>query len=331
MIECRPPEGGHVGWIPDRYGGATLKIEHQLIETNGVTLHVATAGPPDGKLVLLLHGFPEYWYGWRHQIPVLAAAGFRVVVPDQRGFNESERPEGVTQYATAELAADAAGLIRAFGRESAFVVGHDFGATVAWWLSLTEPSMVERLVILNVPHPRVFQKALRGSLRQMRKSWYILLFQIPRLPEALLSRNDMASLASSLRSSAKPTSFTDDDIERYIGVWRPAGALTAMLNWYRAALRHQPPAPKSWRIGMPALIIWGAEDIALDLSLAQQSLDMCDDGRLVVIDDATHWVQHDAIDRVNAELLSFLDGPSALDNSLVGGSISHEVSGVPVG
>ena len=166
MIESRPPEGGHVGWIPDRYGGATLKIEHQLIETNGVTLHVATAGPPDGKLVLLLHGFPEYWYGWRHQIPVLAAAGFRVVVPDQRGFNESERPEGVTPYATAELAADAAGLIRAFGRESAFVVGHDFGATVAWWLSLTEPSMIERLVCRRRdPRARALARHLTRSPR----------------------------------------------------------------------------------------------------------------------------------------------------------------------
>lgn len=283
-----------------------LEIEHQLIETNGITLHVATAGPPDGKPVLLLHGFPEFWYGWRHQIPVLAAAGFRVVVPDQRGYNESERPEGVRQYAPAELAADAAGLIRAFGLESAIVVGHDFGANVAWWLALTKPSMVQRLVILNVPHPRVFQKALRSSLHQMRKSWYILYFQIPWLPEAMLSRNDMASMVRLLRSSAKPTTFTDADIEQYVGVWRREGAMNAMLNWYRAAARHAPRAPQDWRIVMPTLMIWGAEDSALDLSMAQSSIDMCDDGRLVVIDDATHWVQHDAADRVNTLLLAFL-------------------------
>lgn len=287
-------------------GGVNLEIEHQLIRTNGVTLHVATAGPPDGRLVLLLHGFPEFWYGWRHQIPVLAAAGFRVVVPDQRGYNESERPDGVRRYAPAELAADAAGLIRAFGRASAIVVGHDFGANVAWWLALTQPSMVERLVILNLPHPRVFLNAVGSSLRQMRRSWYMLFFQVPWLPEALLSRNEMASLASALRSSAKPSTFTDADLATYLGAWRRPGALKAMVNWYRAGARHLPRAPQDWRIAMPTLIIWGAEDVALDLSLAQQSIDMCSDGRLVVIDDATHWVQHDAADRVNALLLEFL-------------------------
>jgi len=284
----------------------SVEIEHQLIRTNGVTLHVATSGPPEGRLVLLLHGFPEFWYAWRRQIPVLAAAGYRVVAPDQRGYNESDRPQDVRQYAPAELAADAAGVIRAFGRESAIVVGHDMGANVAWWLALTQPSTVERLVILNVPHPKVFLKALRSSWRQLRRSWYILYLQIPWLPEALLSRNDMASMVRSLRASAKPTTFTDDDIERYVGAWRRPGALKAMVNWYRAAARHQPRAPDDWRVGMPTLIIWGAQDVALDLSMAQSSVEMCDDGRLVVIDDATHWVQHDAADRVNGSLLEFL-------------------------
>ena len=281
-------------------------IEHQRIRTNGVTLHVATAGPPDGRLVLLLHGFPEFWYAWRHQMPVLAAAGYRAVAPDQRGYNESDRPEGVRQYAPAELAADAAGLIRAFGRESSIVVGHDFGANVAWWLALTQPSMVERLVILNVPHPRVFLEALRSSLRQLRRSWYILYLQIPWLPEALLSRQAMAPMVRSLTASAKPTTFTDEDIERYLGAWRRPGALTAMVNWYRAAARHHPRAPKDWRVVMPTLIIWGAADVALDPSMAQSSIEMCADGRLVLIDDATHWVQHDAADRVSESLLDFL-------------------------
>lgn len=283
-----------------------MELEHQLIKTNGITLHVVTAGPMDGKLVLLLHGFPEFWYGWRHQIPALAAAGYRVVVPDQRGYNESDKPDGIRMYSPAELVADAAGLIRAFGRESAIVVGHDFGANVAWWLALTHPSMVERLVILNVPHPKVFLKVLRSNVRQLFKSWYIFFIQIPWLPEAMLAGNKMTGILRAFKNSAKPSTFSDEDIARYVEAWSHEGAMNAMLNWYRAALRHGPPEPQNWRLAMPVQMIWGAKDVALDLSLAQPSIDMCDDGRLVVIDDATHWVQHDAADRVSALLLEFL-------------------------
>ncbi len=283
-----------------------MDVEHHLIKTNGITLHVAAAGPEDGQLVILLHGFPEFWYGWRHQIPALAAAGYRVVAPDQRGYNESDKPAGIRNYATPEEVADVVGLIQAFGREKAVVIGHDFGANVAWWTALTHPHMVEKLGILNVPHPKVFFETLRRSPRQLLKSWYIFGIQIPRLPEASLSRNNFAGMLRAFTQSAKPDTFTSDDLEKYREAWRREGALTAMLNWYRAAMRHQPPNPASWRLAMPALMIWGANDIALSASMAQPSIDQCDNGRLVIIDDATHWVQHDASERVNALLLEFL-------------------------
>ena len=161
--------------------------EHKLIATNGITLHAVTAGPEDGPLVLLLHGFPEFWYGWRRQIPALAAAGFRVLAPDQRGYNLSDKPRELSAYRLDALAADALGLIDAAGRERAFVVGHDWGAMVAWWLALVAPQRVERLAILNVPHPYVFRRHLMNDAEQQKRSIYAGFFQLPWLPQSALS------------------------------------------------------------------------------------------------------------------------------------------------
>lgn len=280
-------------------------FQARLIKTNGITLNALTAGPEDGPLVLLLHGFPEFAYGWRHQISALAAAGYFVVAPDQRGYNLSDKPDGVHSYKIDELVADAVGVIRTLGREKAFVVAHDWGANVAWWLALKHPELVEKLVIMNVPHPKVFFKTIRSNIRQLLKSWYIFSIQVPWLPEKLMTMNNAAGMERAFRGSAKETTFTAEDIEKYREAWLRPGAMTAMLNWYRAALRHQPDKPPSWRVTVPTLMLWGKQDVALDASMAQPSIDLCDDGRLVMYDDATHWVQHDAADRVNAELLGF--------------------------
>ena len=170
-------------------------------------MHVAEAGPADGPLVVLLHGFPEFWYGWRHQIGALAAAGYRVLAPDQRGYHLSDRPRGLDAYAVDRLAADVIGLIAARGRDTATVVGHDWGAGVAWWLALRHPSWLERMAILNVPHPAVLLRHLRRDPTQWLRSWYILFFQLPRLPEALLRANDYAGMARGLRRSAQAGTF----------------------------------------------------------------------------------------------------------------------------
>jgi epoxide hydrolase 4 len=281
-------------------------FQDRLIKTNGITLHALTAGPEDGPLVLMLHGFPEFSYGWHNQIPVLAEAGYFVVAPDQRGYNLSDKPEGVHRYKIENMVADAAGMIKVLGREKAFVIGHDWGGNVAWWLALTHPEMVEKLVIMNVPHPKVFVKMIRSNIRQLFKSWYIFAVQIPRLPEAMLLRNNAADIERAFLDSAKKATFSTGDIEKYREAWLCPGAMTAMLNWYRAALRHPPDDPASWRVTVPTLMLWGKQDVALDEAMAQPSIELCDDGQLVMYEDATHWVQHDAADRVNAELLAFL-------------------------
>jgi pimeloyl-ACP methyl ester carboxylesterase len=275
--------------------------------TNGVRLHVVEAGPDHGPLVVLLHGFPELWYGWRRQIPALAAAGFRVLVPDQRGYNTSDKPAGIASFRLEALAADVVGLMAEAGRERALVVGHDWGAIVAWWLALARPERVERLAVLNAPHPAVMRRHLLSSLRQLRRSWYMLFFQLPLLPELWLSRADHAQLARAVRGGRRGT-CTQADLAVYRRAWSEPGALTAMVNWYRAGLRDAMRRLPGSRVGVPTLVLWGARDRFLGREMAVPSAELCADGRLVLLEGATHWVQHDQAEAVNDHLVRFLRG-----------------------
>ena len=274
--------------------------------TNGINLHVVMAGPPDGPLVLLLHGFPEFWYGWRRQIPALAAAGYHVWAPDQRGYNRSDKPAGVAAYGIETLAKDVVGLIEASGREQVYLVGHDWGAAVAWWVAGRYPERVKKLAILNVPHPAVMQRTVREDAEQRKKSWYIFFFQLPWLPEKSLSDNGYTNAIRALKGSSRRGTFSDQDIAAYRQAWSQPGALTGMLNWYRAVARNQGTGVSLGRIRVPTLMIWGANDIALSRSMAQPSIDLCDDGRLIFLEEASHWVQHEEPETVNRLLLEFL-------------------------
>jgi pimeloyl-ACP methyl ester carboxylesterase len=289
-----------------RGGDAGLTaLEHLTLPGHGVRLHAVAAGPADGPLVLLLHGFPEFWYGWRHQLAPLAAAGFRVVVPDQRGYNWSDRPRGVRSYNLDELALDVVCLIDALGRERAAVAAHDWGGAVGWWLGMKHADRLDRLAILNMPHLAVMRRHLWTSLRQLRRSSYIFFFQLPGLPERSLSRDDWKSAAKALQWTSRRGTFSDADLAVYREAWAQPGALTAMLDWYRAALRARPRWPRDRRVHVPALLIWGTQDRFLGAEMAQPSIDLCDDGRLVLVPEATHWVQHEEAARVNRLLIDF--------------------------
>jgi epoxide hydrolase 4 len=286
-------------------------LHEEIISTNGVQLHLMQAGPEDGPLVILLHGFPEFWFGWRGQIHPLAEAGFRVWAPDQRGYNLSDKPQGVSAYHIDILARDIVGLIDAAGEEKAIVVGHDWGAAVAWHLADHFPERVAKLVVMNVPHPTVMMKTLWKSFSQLRKSWYMFFFQIPRLPEWFLGKNNAQGAAELLQRSGKSSTFKPEDLAYYREAWTQPGALTGMINWYRSAIRSgfKGPAgspPTTSRITAPTLMIWGKRDVALSHEMAQPSIDLCQDGRLVFFDQATHWVQHDEAEAVNQLLLDFL-------------------------
>jgi len=273
---------------------------------NGVRLHVVQAGPEDGPLVLLLHGFPEFWYGWRKQIEPLALAGLRVLAPDQRGYNLSQKPAGIRSYSIEVLARDVLELIGSTGRETAMLVGHDWGAAVAWWVALRYPDRLTRLAILNVPHPSVMARALRRSWRQRIRSWYMIFFQMPWLPEFALRSGTWRGLERALLETSRQGAFTASDLELYRRAWAQPGALRSMLHWYRALLRPQPRIPVRDRIRVPTLILWGAHDFALERWMAEASAELCDEVRLMVFEEATHWVQHEEPERVNRALLEFL-------------------------
>ena len=280
-------------------------MEFVSVATNGIKLNVAQSGPVDGPLMILLHGFPEYWYGWQQHIPVLAQSGFRVWAPDQRGYNTSDKPTGVRDYSLDQLVADVDGLIDAAGRTRAIVVGHDWGAAVAWWMASTRSERLDKLVILNVPHPRVMQRLLLTSVRQLLRSWYIFALQIPGLPEWAGPRNNWRDLVQTMRTSSLPDTFSDADFDMYRCAWSQPGAYSAMLNWYRAALRYRIRAPTPTRIPVPTLILWGKQDKFIGPEGAELSLALCDHGELVMFDDNTHWLQHERPAEVCQRIIAF--------------------------
>ena len=283
-----------------------MELEHSTIETNGIKLHVVQAGPQSGVPVVLLHGFPEFWYGWRNQIPALVAEGCRVIVPDQRGYNLSDKPKGVNNYDVYTLVEDIIGLIDALGYEKVNLVGHDWGAVVAWTLAIKYPERLHKLSILNVPHPAVMKRFLTRDFEQMRRSWYIFFFQLPWIPERFMSAENWRGAVGALRGSGKIHTFTNEDIEKYKEAWSQPGAMMSMINWYRAVIRHMPKLTKELRIKVPTLMMWGMKDFALTHRMARPSMDYVDDGNLILFPEATHWVQHDAAEEVNHYLTDFI-------------------------
>lgn len=284
--------------------GELPSLEEITIQNGAVSLHLVEAGPADGPLAILLHGFPEFWYGWRRQIASLAAAGFRVVVPDQRGYNLSSKPAGVESYAMAHLVSDVVAIADQLGHERFFLAGHDWGAAVAWSVALQHPERVARLAILNVPHPSVMLRFLRTNRRQMRRSWYIFWFQVPKLPEMMFSARGFRAGTRALVGSSHAGTFSEDDLARYREAWSQPGALTAMIHWYRAVFRHRAKfADRTVRV--PTRILWGERDAFLLREMAEASLRYCTDAELIRFPDATHWLQHEEAERVAEVLVEF--------------------------
>ena len=266
-----------------------------------VRLHWIEAG--SGQPVVLLHGFPEFGHAWRHQLPALAAAGFRAVAPDMRGYNLSSRPSGHLHYTVQRLAGDVAGLVKALGGGPVHLVGHDWGGVVAWYVAMHHPELVDRLVILNAPHPAIFRREIVKP-DQFFRSWYVYFFQLPGLPEWAIRRNDFGVLERIFRHDpVHPGAFTESDIGRYKDAAARPGALTAMLNYYRAA-RLPRPEPKAVRA--PTLLIWGMRDQALSPRNTEGLEEWVPDLRIERIPNSSHWVMSDVPERVNELLAGFL-------------------------
>lgn len=283
-----------------------IKIRQDEAQIGGVKIHYATAGTGD-KLVVLLHGFPEFWYSWRHQIVALSE-DYTVVAPDLRGFNLSDKPKETSAYDIDKVADDVIGLIRHFGREKAFVIGHDWGASVAWNIAIKHPEVLWKVGALQVPPPSVLRKNM--SFQQLLSSWYMFFFQIPKLPEWLLSRNDFEVLEKGLRTStARKGVFTDIEIAEYKKAWREPFAITSMLNYYRAnfyrrfiARSHEIP-----KIKIPTLFIYGEQDKAIlreTVNGVGEAIDAPFEE--FFIPSSGHWVQQEEPETVTQMLKEFL-------------------------
>ena len=281
-----------------------MPLEELIFRNGDIELHAVAAGPTAGPVVILLHGFPEFWYSWHRQIEPLASAGFRVIVPDQRGYNKSSKPRGSASYALPHLVSDVLSIAEQLGAQRFSLAGHDWGAAVAWSVAIHNPQHVGKLAILNVPHPSVMFRYLRKNPRQLRRSWYMLFFQLPWLPEAAFSAFRFGLGVRSLVRSSRPGTFSEEDLQSYRAAWSQPGALTGMINWYRAAFRHRSGFSDP-TVRVPTKIIWGQRDAFLLFEMAQASLRYCADAELIAFPDATHWVHHEEPARVSQILIDF--------------------------
>lgn len=276
---------------------------HDSIATNRVKLHYVTQG--DGELMLFLHGFPEFWYSWRHQIPEFAK-DHKVVALDLRGYNESEKPVDRAAYRMTELVEDVAGVIRGLGYDRCVLVGHDWGGAIAWNFAYAHPELLDQLVVLNLPHPAKFLSGLRMP-QQLLKSWYVFFFQLPWLPEWLLSLNGHQAIATAMKAMALNRDiFTAADLEAYRKAAAKPGALTAMLNYYRNAFSGL-VGQRVWdKLQVPTLLIWGEQDLALSKSLTYGTDTYVENLRLEYIANCSHWVQQEKPELVNQLIRDFV-------------------------
>jgi pimeloyl-ACP methyl ester carboxylesterase len=282
-------------------------IRHERVRANGIDFNVATLGSGP-RLALCLHGFPESSFSWRHQMPMLADLGFRVWAPDLRGYGGSSRPGGVESYALEHLEEDVAALIEASGAKEVVLVGHDWGALIAWYYAMFGRPPISRLIIMNVPHPALAEKGLR-TRRQLAKSWYIFFFQLPWLPEWSLARNGCAAIGHAFRGMAVDKSRLPDEVLRvYKDAAAAPGALTAMLNYYRALLRgfRRNRRRGTVRIEVPTLMIWGEVDAALGKELTYGTEQHVSNLTLRYLPNVSHWVQQEAPETVNAMIEAWL-------------------------
>jgi len=276
---------------------------HDTIHTNGIKLHYVTQG--EGPLMLMLHGFPEFWYSWRHQIPEFAR-DHKVVALDLRGYNDSDKPEAKSAYVMAEFIKDIKGVIEGLGYDRCVLVGHDWGGAIAWSFAYAYPGLIDRLIVLNLPHPAKFAEGLRTP-QQLLRSAYIFFFQIPVLPELLIQLNDFQALEAAFKGMAvDKTTFSNDDIEAYKNAFAKRDALTATLNYYRNMFA-QGLTTSDWGIlTVPTLLIWGEADTALGKELTYGTEKYVQDFRIRYIPNCSHWVQQEQPQLVNQLMREFL-------------------------
>jgi len=291
-----------------------MKYFENYYEVNGVSLHVIEAGPRRGNAIFFLHGFPEYSGMWESQMRFFAGRGFRVIAVDQRGYNLSDKPKGIKAYTGEELAKDIHDLAEQMNYKKIHVVGHDWGGMVGWYLAILYPRLIKKMVIINAPHPQVFYRTVKSSWQQRLKSWYMLIFQLPWLPEGLLRLGNYRALSNSMKESSASGTFDDAFFEPYKEAWSKEGALTSMINWYRGMRYANKTLLSGKKARVSLLLIWGMQDKFLKPELAQKSVNMCTNGKLQLSATGSHWIVHEQPNEVNKWILEFFRPPSSLQS-----------------
>lgn len=291
--------------------GAGDGIGSERVAANGLNFHVTTCGGGD-RLALCLHGFPESSFSWRYQLPLLARLGYRAWAPDLRGYGRTDRPAGVAAYAIEHLLDDVAGLVDASGAASTLLIAHDWGGVIAWYFAMHRLRPLERLVVMNLPHPALLERALRGAPQAMR-SWYALFFQLPLVPEFALRARRALGIGEMFRGMAIDKSrFPDDVLDAYRRNALEPGAMTAMLNYYRAFVRGGGGARQRQLgypvIDVPTLMVWGERDLALGKETTYGTEAYVRDLTIRYLPRVSHWVQQEAPEVVNAMLEAWLNG-----------------------
>ncbi len=281
-----------------------MEITHHFIQTNQVRLHVASCGPEDGPLVILLHGFPEYWGAWRVHMEALADEGYHVLAPDQRGYNASDKPPRVRDYRIDELALDVVGLIDHCGVQEARIVGHDWGGAVAWQVARAYPERIQQVAVINCPPIDVAQRYAVWHPVQLLRSWYMFVMQAPWLVPWAMALRDFDLTCRQFVATSVPGTFSREKLAGHMEAWAQPGALRSMVHWYRAAFWY-PPKTGLGPVEVPALFLWGEGDRFLDKGLIEPTLAICTSGRLVRYPDASHWLPHEEAADVVGQLSSF--------------------------
>lgn len=293
-------------------------IRTEFVEANGLVFEVDKCGSGD-RLAICLHGFPEHSFSWRYQLPMLAKLGFEAWAPNMRGYGKSSRPARMEDYKMEHLLADVAALIDVADKKEVVLLAHDWGAVIAWQFAIQAVRPLTNLVICNVPHPEPMRALIKSSWAQMKKSWYVFFFQIPRLPEKLLGRNQAEGIGKAFRNSAVDASqFPDEVIEVYRTNADQPGALTAMVNYYRALLKFPGDREKDKRvIDVPTLMLWGEEDVALEKASTYGTEQYVSDFRIRYLPGISHWVQQEAPDACNAMIEAFLTDQPVPEANLI--------------
>ena len=282
-----------------------IDLESTRMVGSGVLIHVMFAGPKDGPPVVLLHGYPEFWWAWNQQIAQLARAGFRVIVPDQRGYNSSEKPSGVEAYRIDLLIADIIALIVRLRYDDVYLAGHDWGGAIAWRIAILHPERVRKLMMFNSPHPLAWRDAAQDPEKEESVSWFRTFFQLPVLPELATRAGNFRLVVNSLRETSRPGTFSDREMDYYRYAWSRNWSMHSMINWYRAAARYPVEMPDDSVVRVPTRIVWGTQDRYFEPRMAQLSLKHCADASLLEVTNAGHWLLHEEPELTSRELITF--------------------------